>query len=241
MRHLPIQHRDQLPRAVVQEVAHAVIAMDDGQLRWRRRRVAAQTTDGGAHDGLGMLLVGVDHSGPIVQLAAPTGLRRGSLGDIQDRKTFDGFAGDLAHRGEELPAHRFGVRAERVRVERAAGHATQHLAHDEERPFQFGAVDLQRQRLGRRDALAGEGADGEELHSPVGLDQAARRIAAQDQRRPRALGHGLEAIGLPARATGNARQPLHEGRLAAGPGEIGGELVGQGQAARFTWRSRTSG
>jgi len=40
---------------------------------------------------------------------------------------------------------------------------------------------LQEDRLGRGDPLAGEGADGQELQTPVGLDEAACRIAPQDE------------------------------------------------------------
>jgi hypothetical protein len=185
--------------------------------------MAAQPADRGADDGLRVQLVGVDDAGPVVELAPPAGVQGRRLADLGDRQRRGVGAGDAAQRAEEVRAKRGRVRRVGVGRERAGRRAALDPRHDEERPLQLRALVLEDQRLRRGDAAAMERLQRQELAAPVGLDQAAGRIAPQDQRPPRAADLGVEAVGLAARPAGDARQRLDDDRLAPGAGQVGGQ------------------
>ena len=131
----------------------------------------------------------------------------------------------------ELLADGPGVLAIGRDGERALRLAAVDAAHDEERPLEFGALLFQRHRLGHRQAAAEERAEGEELQLALGVDQAADRVAAQDQAAGPAVDLDVEPVGLaagPARDPGDGRDP--RGRFPDA-GQIGFELVLQGHLA----------
>ena len=212
----------------MQEVAGAIVAVHHRNAGGGRRRVATQTADGRADDRLRMLFVGVDDTRPIVQLTAPArrGLGRGP--DLHKRQTRQRLGGDLAQDREELLANGLAIFAVGIGAERAGGRAAIDPPHDEERTIQLRAVFLQSDHLRRRDTLANERAYGQELQPPVGVDQAAGRIAPQDVAVALPADHGVIAIGLAARPAGNPRQSLHRDGRAGGAGQISGQGVGEG-------------
>jgi hypothetical protein len=85
------------------------------------------------------------------------------------------------------------------------------LLHDEERVVEPARVLFEPQRLGHRHRAAVEGAVGAELDRALGLDQAAGRIAAQDQPPRHLLVAGAvgqpEAVGLARGAAEDALEP----------------------------------
>ena len=133
-------------------------------------------------------------------------------------------ASDAAGNGKQVAADGRSVFA--VGFE---SHHRRHLAavdpaHDEERPLQRAALGFQRQRLRHRhDAV--ERPVGQKFGPPVGVDQAADGIAAQDHAFDLAADLRIEAIGLAAGAAGNPGEIAHRDFLAPLPAEISLQLL----------------
>ena len=197
--------------------------------------IAAQAADGGADDGLRMLLVGVDHARPNNRArgASSPPARSGSATSMIGRPS-TGSPAIRPRVAKNCSAHGFGVSTERVGGERDCPPlAAQYLAHDEKRTFQLGAVDppgpaprARRRPCRRKSGWRGIPADGRS-RSGCPADRGAGSAASASPSVDR-----LEAVGLPADAPPEMRdRPSTESRLtAAGAGEIGRELIGQGQA-----------
>ena len=97
--------------------------------------------------------------------------------------------------------------AVRIGHECARGRATVDPVHDEERPLQRSGCHFQHHGFGHRHDVV-KRLVRLELDPPVGIDQAADRIAAQDEATSCALRFGIETVGLATGAAGNALQVL---------------------------------
>ena len=245
MRHLPVEDREDLAFGRHQEVAGAVVGVHDGELRRRARRVAAQPADRRAHDRLGLELVLVDHALPVVELVAPARVEGPLLQHLGQAEGLGVGAVDLAEDrplalADPLEVRGVGRREERLGARLAAAH----LLHHEEGTLEPARVLLEPERGGHGHRSAVEGGIGRELDGALGLDQAARRIAAQDQpvllfaRAAPAAQH--QPIGLPRGAAVDAHEPFdaHVAGLGPAVGGVGGEACGEIRHGCGFWQIR---
>ena len=96
--------------------------------------------------------------------------------------------------------------------------------HDEEWPFEFGAVAFERHRARNRHG-APRALIGAEFGFAFGLDQAGPGVTAQDQPVQRAVGGRVEPVRLAARAAGDARKRIDRDRRVPDPRQICGDLL----------------
>ena len=219
MRHFPIEHGEDAPAAVMQEVAGAVVAVHDGYLLRRPWRIAAQAAHRCAGDRLRVAFIAFDHRLPGVERLTPAigKIRRSKT--LSDRQRIRIAARDPSENGKQLLADRRGMVAVRLGHHHRGDLAAVDAAHDEEGPFEQIAPGLEHQRLGHRHASV-KRLVGQEFDLPVRVDQAAGRIAPQDQAARRAACLGIEAIGFAAGATRDAREIAHLHVPAPGLREI---------------------
>ncbi len=236
MGHLPVEYAVDLALDVIEEVAGAVIAMHHADLLGRRRRMGPQPADGGADDRLGRLFVLVDHPFPIVQLPLPTGVGRDRLERAHQVELVWIGLGDFAEDGpfalgQGRQERQIGLGLQQHRPSFEAGD----FLGDEEGVAQMALVLFQPQHFRHRHGRAVEGGIGGELHLALGVDQAGRRVAAQDQRLfdvlpVRSAIVEAKAVGFARGAAGDPRQGGDRHIFSAGQagGDIGGELGFEG-------------
>ena len=90
-------------------------------------------------------------------------------------------AGDAAEMVQNWLPDLVAMRTVGIGREDRAGLAVLDFGHDEERPLQRRAIEFQRDRFRHRQAERVERLIGAIFGRALGLDQARRRIAAQDQ------------------------------------------------------------
>ena len=179
--HLPVQDAMDVALAVIEEVAGPEVAVHDANLLGGRRWICPQPADGGTGDGQGLGFVRVQHRLPHAQLADPAALGLGGRHDLVKAQGEGIRPGDLAQDGPFVPGK--GLVSGEIGLGPEQGGCrleTRDLRrHGEGQAQGFGPL-LQPDHLGHRDLRAEEGAVGLELDPALGVDEADRRIPAQD-------------------------------------------------------------
>ena len=192
----------------MQEIAGAIVAMHDGDLLRRRRRIAAQPADRGAHDRLRLALVASITACHSSQRRAPAIFRRWAPSKIAQAAAPPDRAARCGRGSRRIARRSRAMRAIGIEVHHRRHQAAVDPAHDEERPLQRAAFGVQRERLGHRHRCRGR-IIGAEFDVPLGLDQAAGGSRRRISRAFSPSIVGVEAIGLAAGAAGNAREIVH--------------------------------
>ena len=172
-----------VPLLIEQEIAGAVIAMDDGDLLGRRRRIAFEPADGGMRDGLRLKRILADDLLPARQFMAPAILRIARAFQIAEPDGLGIGPGDAAEIAPELLADRLAMRAIGIGAQGSRRPGSSRSPPSRRRaapalpPSSSSAIGSGTGRPRPWKALIGA-----EFGRAFGFDQARRRIAPQDQR-----------------------------------------------------------
>ena len=182
MGHLPVQDGADLAVAVEEEIAGAIVAMDDAEFLGRRRRIAPEPADRRQRDRLRFQRIFTDHLLPTLEFVPPAIRSRACAVQIAKADGVRVRAGDAAENVPELRADLVAMGAIGIGGQDRGDRAVLDLLHDEEGPLERAAVQFERDRFRHGKAKAVKRLIGAELCRAFGLDQAGFGIASEDQR-----------------------------------------------------------